>query len=312
MAWQTLSKGVLMQIALVTDEVSADLDTALELAGSWGIRHVELRGVGDGRYPRVGGGMRALTPRLIAEYGMSVAALSPRLFKIPLGAPDQPPLFYQWANSERHRALAAAEELLEDHLERLLPESIEAAVELDCKVITCFPFMPPGPAVHREMLGVPDEPPAAVVEVLREAGRRCAAAGLTLAVENEMTCWAGTAARVAEIVRAVGEPNVGVTWDPANAYLAGDVVPYPGPYRMVAEYVRHVHFKDVRRDPATGRREFCVEGEIDWPGQIAALRAAGYTGTISIETHMRPKVAPGAALAARLRRLLGTEGDGPR
>lgn len=296
-----------MQIALVTDEVSADLDTALELARSWEIERIELRGVGEGRYPRVGDALRALTPRLVAEYGVSVAALSPGLFKIPYGDPDGPVAFYQWATSERHRGVASAQALLEDHLERLLPECIEAALELSCPIISCFTLMPAGPALHREMLGVSDDPPPGIVEAIREAGRRCAAAGLVLAVENEMTCWGATAARTAEIVRAVGEPNVGITWDPANAYLAGETTPFPDAYRAVADLVRLVHFKDVRRDPDSGRRQFCVDGEIDWAGQLAALRADGYDGTISIETHMRPKVAPSEALARRLRALLADD-----
>uniref|UniRef100_UPI003F49610B sugar phosphate isomerase/epimerase family protein n=1 Tax=Nonomuraea bangladeshensis TaxID=404385 RepID=UPI003F49610B len=292
---------------MVTDEVSADLDTALELIRSWGIQHVELRGVGEGRYPRVSSSLRALTPQLIAAYEMSVVALSPGLFKFPLGNADDPPMFYQWASSERHRATAAAQALLEDHLDNLLPESIQAAVELGCPIITCFSFSPPGPALYREMLGATDEPPLQVIEALREAGRRCAEAGLILAVENEMTCWGATAARTADIVRAVAEPNVGITWDPANAYLSGATEPFPRPYEEVADYVRLVHFKDVRVDPATGRREFCVQGDIDWAGQIAALRMAGYSGAVSIETHMRPKVAPTAHLADRLRHLLGSD-----
>lgn len=293
-----------MDIALVTDEVSADLDTALELARTWGVERVELRGVGDGRYPRVGDALRAMTPQLVREHGVRVAALSPGLFKMPFPDPSGPLSFYQWSNVQRAKGLAAGEAMLEDQLERLLPEAIEAALELECPIIGCFAFGPALIPLHREMLGLGEEIPEGVVETLREAGRRCAASGLVLAIENEMTTYATTAAVTAELVRRVDEPNVGVVWDPANAYLAGDTTPFPDAYAAVRELVRLVHFKDVRFDQAAGRREFCVEGEIDWAGQIAALRADGYDGTISVETHMRPKVEPSRLLVERLRGLL--------
>ncbi|WP_158581397.1 sugar phosphate isomerase/epimerase family protein [Actinomadura spongiicola] len=292
-----------MDVSIVTDEVSADLDTALELARSWNVTHVELRGVGDGRYPRVGRELRATTPRLIREYGVSVAAISSGLFKIPFPDRAAPLSFYQWSTSASLRALAAAEEALEDHLERLLPECADAAEELGCPIVTCFSFTP-GIALHREMLGVSDDVPDGVIEVIREAGRRLAARGLVLALENEMTTWGASAATTAEIVRAVNEPNVGMTWDAANAYLAGDLPPFPDAYRRVADLVRLVHFKDVRTNATTGRREFCVDGEIDWVGQFAALQADGYTGAVSVETHIRPKVAPSRALVERLQGLL--------
>lgn len=293
-----------MDIALVTDEVSADLDTALELARAWGVEHVEIRGVGDGRYPRVGDALRALTPRLVREHGVRVVALSPGLFKQPYPDADGPLSFYQWSNVARAGGLAAGRAALEDQLERLLPESIEAALELDCPVIGCFAFSSALLPLHREMLGLGEEIPEGVVEVLREAARRCAASGLVLAIENEMTTYATTAAVTAELIRRVDEPNVGIVWDPANAYLGGDATPFPDAYAAVKGLVRLVHFKDVRFDDAAGRREFCVEGEIDWAGQVAALRADGYDGAISVETHMRPKVAPSRALVERLRGLL--------
>jgi len=293
-----------MDIALVTDEVSADLETAFELAREWGVEHVELRGVGDGRYPRVGDALRALTPRLVREHGMRVIGLSPGLFKLPYPDPSGPLSFYQWSNVQRAKGLAAGQAMLEDHLERLLPECIEAALELECPLISCFAFGHAMIPLHREMLGLDDAIPEGVVEALREAARRCADSGIVLAIENEMTTYATTGAVTAELIRRVGEPNLGIVWDPPNAYLGGDATPYPDGYEAVKELVRLVHFKDVRFDAVAGRREFCVEGELDWVGQIAALRADGYDGAISVETHMRPKVGPSRALVERLRGLL--------
>ena len=51
----------------------------------------------------------------------------------------------------------------------------------------------------------------------------------------------------------------------------------------------HVHLKDCGTNPETGKLEWVVlgAGEIDIRGQLAALRADGYDGYVSLETHYR-------------------------
>ena len=76
-----------MNIAVVTDELSDDLETALELAADMGLRHVELRGVGGHRVPRVGPFWERRIPELLRRFDMQVVAISPGIFKIPLPQP---------------------------------------------------------------------------------------------------------------------------------------------------------------------------------------------------------------------------------
>ena len=295
----------MMRIALVTDEVSADLETALELAARWEIDAIELRGVGEGRYPRVSPFLRESTPRLLAESEAKVIGLSPGLFKISVPQPFRPLHFMQLLEVGRHRHEVGARAQLEDHLENLLPECIEAAQELGCELITCFGFEP-GDALEADILGVDvEEVPDAVVEVLREAARVAAKAGITLSLENETICWGAMGEQAAAIARAVGEPNFGITWDPANALLAGDT-PFPTGYTEVAQFVRHVHFKDAVVDPVSRRRHFVLDGDVDWAGQIEALHVDGYEGYVSVETHLRPKLSSTEQRVAELRALLSS------
>ncbi len=77
----------------------------------------------------------------------------------------------------------------------------------------------------------------------------------------------------------------------------------------VRPQVRHIHFKDVQRHE-DGTYEYVVEGDIDWEGQLSALRDDGYAGYISVETHMAPKVAAAQRMVQRLQRLLGREQAG--
>ncbi len=51
----------------------------------------------------------------------------------------------------------------------------------------------------------------------------------------------------------------------------------------------HVHVKDAEL-LASGKYRFIVagEGEVDYKGHFAALKADGYKGYLSVETHYKP------------------------
>ncbi len=72
-----------MKISLVTDEVSADLETAIELGLEWGVDAFELRGIGGQRVPRFSDYQKQRVLELREAYGIHIAAISPGLFKIP-------------------------------------------------------------------------------------------------------------------------------------------------------------------------------------------------------------------------------------
>jgi sugar phosphate isomerase/epimerase len=282
-----------MNISIVTDEISADPETALELAKEWGIHAVELRGFGTDRVPEFTPFQKQRLRELLEEYEMELVAISPGLFKcvyreerghFPLRTFDQA-LYTSWAAQQAE---------CRRHVEELLPRAIAYAQEMGVKRIVTFGFdrggAPAGPA------------PAGLIGLLREAAEKAGEAGVELLVEVEAGFWADTGARTAALARAVDHPALGINWDPGNAFEAGDC-PYPDGYTAARPYVRHVHFKDVRR-LEDGSCRYAVEGEIDWEGQIAALRADGYEGFISVETHMEPKVAAARRATRRLQQLL--------
>jgi sugar phosphate isomerase/epimerase len=273
-----------MKASVITDELSGDFDTALELAVDLGFEGVEIRGVGEGRFPRVTDLMQQAVPQLCTEYGLPVVSLSPGLFKIRFPEPiSNDARALQWDHRLSFDELQTARENLRIHVDELLPATIDAARTLGCPLVNVFSF-------ERGDSGPESQIPQGVVETLKHAARQAALVGIVLSIENEATCWASTSATAAELVEMIGEPNVGITWDPANAFRVGEDDAFPRGYARVRSLVRHVHFKNAQIDPQSGNRRFSFEGVIDWRGQLAALEQDGYGGFISIETHQRPKL----------------------
>ena len=286
-----------MKIAIVTDEISADPETAIELGVDWGVHDFELRGVFTSRAPFLSSYEKAYLRNALATYQARFVALSPGLFKIPYPPRERSQPSLVWMDRAGYEGWDASRHAVRHHLEELLPASLEYAAELGIGTILTFSFdragLPPGP------------PPENVLEILSRAAERAGSMGIQLAVENEEGFWGDTGERTADLVRAVGHPALGVNWDPGNAYCAGDE-PFPAGYHTVRDLVRHVHFKDARRG-ADGTAEYVAEGEIDWAGQIRALAADGYDGFISVETHLRPKVSSARELLDRLRELIAVD-----
>lgn len=271
-----------MQISVVTDELSADPETAMELASELGLRNVELRGIEHYRVGDLPSYWEERLPQLVATFGMRVAALSPGALKIPYDAEvPEPFTILRWQDRAEFDARRTVQRQLEVHLDEVLPRTFALAKALGTDLVVIFGVVKPeharGPC------------PREVVEFLAEAASRAEAAGVTLALENEHICWADSGVNTARLVERVGSPALKINWDPANSFYSGER-PFPDGYRAVREYVAHVHFKDAVRDPVSGETAYVVEGQIDWQGQIEALREDGYTGCISIETHCRPKV----------------------
>ena len=283
-----------MKISILTDEISADPETAVELGVQWGIRDFELRGYYLDRVPCFSAYQKLRLRQVLERYQAKVIAISPGLFKFPFPAKKPAEFPMPWLDQVYFYDWSSAHKQLEEHLNELLPASLDLANELGAQTVVSFGFarggLPPG------------SPPDELLDNLLAAAERTKSAGLQLIIENEAGFWADTGERTANIVRTINHPCLGVNWDPANAYFEDDI-PYPVGYQHVKGFVRHVHFKDAMKN-AHGEPEFSLEGDINWAGQLRALAEDGYTGFISIETHLRPKVAAAKTALNRLHNLI--------
>ena len=128
-----------MKLAVMTDEVSSDFGSALEILSTWDVDAVEIRRVGERRYPDVSEYWLDRVPRLLQEFRLPVVAISPGLFKIRYPGEPAPPPFHRDADEvqvDRETAIAAALSATS----RSLPRSIQAAEQLRAPIIIVWSF----------------------------------------------------------------------------------------------------------------------------------------------------------------------------
>jgi sugar phosphate isomerase/epimerase len=275
-----------MRLAIVTDEISQDPLTAVELAREWGIEWFELRMLLGRRFPDVDDGLLHRLRGFLGDMGGHVSATSPGFFKTPVSD-------------------ATVRAALKDGF----PRALDLTRQLGADRMIVFAFVRPE-GEQREA-----EPPAAVADLVGEMAERAASAGVLCLLENEAICYGDTGLRAAALIRAVGDPNLRLNWDPGNSVHAGSLRPYPDEYEQVKDLVAHVHVKDMASSGGKAVTVSPGDGIIDWRGQLAGLAGDGYDGFVTVETHFGPKVAASrrsaAWVKARLAELVSPETGRP-
>ena len=258
-----------LRLAAITDEFSAHIDAALDAMQSVGMTGVELRTIGgrniieftDEEIDSVVAAARARR--------MEIVSLASPLLKCVLeGGPRVDARFQQDVFGSPFTW---------DDQPRLTRRIFELTRLTGARLVRVFSFwrtVEPAACEDR------------VVEALAALAGEAATHGVTIGLENEYACNVGTAGESARILERLPFDNVRLIWDPANAFILGDV-PYPDAYRRLPrERVAHVHVKDCVMEHGRPRWE-PPGASIDWRGQIAALVSDGYRGWLSLETHWR-------------------------
>ena len=257
------------QLGILTDEVSDSFDDALEWCRENGLAHVEARVVDGVNAANLSEDAARDVRRRVESRGLYVSAIASPLFKCALD-PDRPV-----ASGDR---FGQGEESAEAHFEKL-ERVFTIARLIGTRRIRVFSFW-------RER-----EPATYLAEVighLRRAAELAEQAGVVLLVENEPSCNGGFAAEVATIVRGINSPAVRALWDPGNEAYGGREA-FPGGYEHVKDVLAHVHLKDAYI--GSDGKPRCVpmgSGNVAVIPQLRALKADGYAGLFTIETHFTP------------------------
>jgi L-ribulose-5-phosphate 3-epimerase len=260
--------SALFRIAAITDEFAPDLETALGGMSAVGMTGAEMRLVSGRNMIDLTNGEVDEVRAAVEKRGMSVISLASPLLKCVL--PDSPPL-----DTRIEHDVFGSPYTFDDQ-PRLTRRAFEIAERLGASIIRVFSYW---------RTVEPERCLPAAAAALHELGETAAKHGITIALENEQACNAGTGAEAAQLFALVQHPAVKILWDPANASILGET-PYPDGYQQLpADRIVHVHAKDCEvRDhkPVWGP---LGEMAVDWTGQIEALRRDGYSGWLSLETH---------------------------
>ena len=258
------------KLGIITDEITQDFQKALQFISSYSLHYCELREPWNKNLMNLSQEQLDRAKALIAKHRLRVSDLGTPLFKYNLPEmPAQP-------REKRDTFLA---NFTDQDTEDLLRRSFELARFFGTDIVRIFSYW---------RVSDPEKAYPHVRARLAKAAETAAQERMVLVIENEPECNIGTGRELGRILRDVNSSSLRGNWDPANAVMLGEV-PYPDGYRQVRGMFAHMHVKDVKKDPQSGKLAWAPVGGgfIDWVGQFKALRGDEYTGTMSLETHYR-------------------------
>lgn len=245
-----------IDIGVVTDEVARDLAEALEASAALGLRLFELREGGTRRFPYFSREEVALVEAALGV-GARITAVSPGLFK---GA-------------------AADVARLRHETEEILPRAIDLALRLECPLLILFGF--------ERYDGEPERGRLDAMRAFERAAERAAAAGMTVALENEPNFWIDRPTAAAALLDEIGHPSLRLNWDPANLHWGGRRPTYED-FLAVRPHLANLHVKDYQ----AGRPEApwfpLGEGTTPWDEILAWVAAESTLPHVTLETHCEP------------------------
>ena len=257
-----------LRIAAITDEFTPDLAPALDAMSAIGMTGAELRVLWGKNIMNLSSDELKLARQLTQDKGFEVISIASPILKCVLpGGPDIDSRFQHDIFASKHTF---------DDQPRLADQAFDIAEMMGAKIVRVFSYW---------RTVDPDKCFAGVIEALTWLSEKAAKRNLIIGLENEHACNIATAAESARVLRALVHPNLKLVWDPANALCSGEN-PFPEGYaHLPKDRIAHVHLKDCHMEghkPVWGP---LGTRAVDWKGQIAALRADGYTGWLSLETH---------------------------
>jgi sugar phosphate isomerase/epimerase len=261
------------KLGVISDELGEDFEKALKFISEHSLGYCEVRELWSKNVTRLSQEELERAKQLLEQHNLKVSEIASPLFKYHLpGMPSPRP---NWGDTFK------AADLTDKDTENLLERVFRLAPFFGTSKVRVFSYW---------RVEDPEKAYPLVRDRLAKAAAMAAQHNITLLLENETDCNVGTGKELGRMVRDINSPGLLATWDPCNALGLGET-PYPDGYREVRGLFRHMHVKDMRKDPAAGKFRYVPvgKGEIDYRGQFKALRDDRYEGTMSIETsYVRP------------------------
>jgi len=262
-------KQMPFKLGIITDEITGKLEAALDFITSYSLSYCELREIWQKNIMTLSQQELGQIKELTARHHLHVSDIASPIFKYDLPEMPAPP--------EKRDEFRAS--FTEQDTEKLLHQSFEIAHFLGTEKVRIFSYW---------RVNDPEKAYPYMRDRLAKAAELAGRNGIILVLENEHTCNVGTGRELGRLVRDINSRHLRGNWDPGNAAMLKEI-PYPDGYREVAGLFTHMHIKDVKRDPSSGKLSWAPVGVglIDWRGQLKAVLDARYSGTMSLETHYR-------------------------
>lgn len=239
-----------MIISACSDEISADLSSALDVLEREEIRHVDLRGVWGKNVIDLSDEQAASAQQMLKARGFTVTALSTPIGKTPITADFAPEL------ARCARALELAQRFEAPHMR-------------------VFSFYASEDEARQ------DRPEA--VRRLRHLCELAQPYGVVLAHENEEAGFCFWRPEECAALHRELPDSFRALFEPCSFAVVG-YDPYVDALPLLRPYIAYVHVRDTPR--GTNHYTVAGEGDVRWRDILSDLKAHDFQGCLTLEPHL--------------------------
>ncbi len=240
-------------LSVVTNEISSDTTTAINLAMEWGVCNFEIKRIFDNRLPYLSEDGYQVLQSISSRQDINIVALGPGLFDKPMNN-----WLFNWDAGWK------------------LDDSLHLCNKVEAGILVVFGINNTGNESFQQ-----------VVDHFGMVAAKAQSAGVTVAIEPHHGNWVESAASANRLLSAVNSDFLGFNYDVSNCRQAGEE-PDQG-YEIARPWIKHVHIKDSLR---TANGKFACkrvgQGDINWGNLFGRFSADDVDVAFSVETHVKP------------------------
>jgi L-ribulose-5-phosphate 3-epimerase len=255
-----------MYLSYFSDEAHHNLEEALKLGNSLGLKYVELRSIDGVNVLDLTAEDVSRVKGLLAKYSMKVSCLATPFFKCAL--PGEATLFKGNLHAAKERGYA-------EHLQ-LLYKGVKLAQQFETNRLRIFSFWRTEKADFRPLLQT-------AIELTLEATN---GTGILPCLENEGACNIGSSEELAEAADHFKDIPLGFIWDPGNCIWMG-TIPSDEAFLTFAPKISLVHLKDAAIHNGKPIGTLIGEGNVDYRKELRRI-AKVFDGPLTLEPHWAP------------------------
>ncbi len=163
---------------------------------------------------------------------------------------------------------------------KVLSRQLDTAAALGCDAILVIPGTVKAPFGDKPPVD-PDACWDRALAGVKAAVPKAEDLGVSICIENVWNTFLLSATEMRDFIDACDSRWVGAYYDPANVVKYGLADQW---VRVLGKRIRRVHFKDFRRSVGTlDGFVHLLEGDVDYPGLMAALKGIRYNGIVTAE-----------------------------
>jgi L-ribulose-5-phosphate 3-epimerase len=245
-----------MKLGVITDELTQDINKAVQFAKKYELDGVELRSIEDMSIDEIPVERIKEIKGILQAEGLEVCALSSSFFKCSI-------------DSEKE---------YKDNIEKL-KRVIERAHILHCDKIRSFAFFKSGEFESRL---------SEIVEKFAEPAEIIKKENVNLVLESDPSVFTANLRKLSILIKALNNPLVKGLYDPGNDIFDPEFEsPYPEGFNYIKPYIEHVHIKDAKLIKGKPEAVKIGTGDVPYKEIFKELKEMNYNGYVVLETHYR-------------------------